>query len=168
MRERLLRLYPRAWRARYSEEFLAAFDGAPLGVQGVIDIVSGAIDAWLSTDVRQTTMASRVAPTGGGSMTLKAILGCERKQSRVTPRDGVMGAGVMLSVSVLFTLLSTMAARNGLPLASEFFSGLLFPASFTLSMPFWLMKGQPWKAQLAIVGGTLLILVLPALFSTAA
>jgi hypothetical protein len=39
-------------------------------VQDVIDIVSGAIDAWLSTDVRQTTMASRVAPTGGGSMTL--------------------------------------------------------------------------------------------------
>jgi hypothetical protein len=27
-------------------------------------------------------------------------------------------------------------------------------------MPFWLMKGQPWKAQTVIVGGTLAILLL--------
>ena len=27
-----------------------------------------------------------------------------------------------------------------------------------LSMPFWLMKGQPWKAQCAIIGGTVLFL----------
>ena len=29
----------------------------------------------------------------------------------------------------------------------------------TISLPFWLMKGQPWKAQAAIVGGTLLVLI---------
>jgi hypothetical protein len=167
MRKRLLRLYPRAWRARYGEEFLAAFDGEPLGVQDVIDIVSGAIDAWLSADVRQTTMASRVAPTGGGSMTLKGVFACERKASGVTPRDGVIGAGVMLGMTLLFKVLSTMAARNGLPVASDFFVSLSIPASFTLSMPFWLMKGQPWKAQLAIVGGTFLILVGITLFSSA-
>jgi uncharacterized oligopeptide transporter (OPT) family protein len=26
-------------------------------------------------------------------------------------------------------------------------------------MPFWLMKGQPWKAQVAIVGGTTAFLI---------
>ena len=35
----------------------------------------------------------------------------------------------------------------------------LFPVAFTLSMPFWLMRDQPWKAQVVIVGGTLILLV---------
>jgi hypothetical protein len=29
----------------------------------------------------------------------------------------------------------------------------------TISLPFWLIKGQPWKAQVAIVGVTLMLLV---------
>ena len=29
----------------------------------------------------------------------------------------------------------------------------------TISMPFWLMKGQPWKAQVVIVGVTLTMLI---------
>jgi hypothetical protein len=28
-----------------------------------------------------------------------------------------------------------------------------------ISMPFWMLKGQPWKAQVVIVGGTLALLV---------
>ena len=36
---------------------------------------------------------------------------------------------------------------------------LSFTVSLTISMPFWLMKGQPWRAQVAIVGGTLAILL---------
>jgi uncharacterized oligopeptide transporter (OPT) family protein len=26
-------------------------------------------------------------------------------------------------------------------------------------MPFWVMKGQPWKAQVVIVGGTVVFLI---------
>jgi len=33
-------------------------------------------------------------------------------------------------------------------------------ASLTVSMPFTFLKGQPWRAQVAIVGGTLAILAL--------
>jgi hypothetical protein len=36
---------------------------------------------------------------------------------------------------------------------------IAFPASMTLSMPFWLLKGQPWKAQAVLIGGTVGLLV---------
>ena len=59
--ERLLRLYPRAWRERYGEEFLATVGHGALHVQQVIDIVAGAIDAWLSADVRRATRGRAAA-----------------------------------------------------------------------------------------------------------
>jgi hypothetical protein len=158
-RDRLLLLYPPAWRARYGEEFLAMFESRPLGPQQLIDIVSGAIDAWLSSDVRRTTMAARVTPTEGGSMSLKA-LACRRRQTGVTVRDGLIGAGVMVLVSAALKLLATAATRAGAPAAAHVLTGLVFPGALTLSMPFWLMKGQPWKAQAVIVGGTMALLLL--------
>lgn len=35
-----------------------------------------------------------------------------------------------------------------------------FLGAMTISVPFWLMKGQPWKAQVVIVGGTVAFLLL--------
>jgi hypothetical protein len=72
--ERLLRLYLRAWRERYGEEFLATVGHGSLHLQQVIDIVSGAIDAWLSADVRRATRAGGIAPDGGGRMMLKSLM----------------------------------------------------------------------------------------------
>jgi hypothetical protein len=156
--DRLLRLYPRAWRERYGEEFLAMVGDDPLTVQQVIDMVSGAIDAWLSADVRRATMAPGVAPSGGRPM-LKSLLACERKQMRATTRDGLVAAGVMIGATLLFTLSGIAARRAGWSTTGDVLLNLAFPGSLTLSMPFWLMKGQPWKAQLVIVGGTLTVLV---------
>lgn len=155
--ERLLRLYPRAWRERYGEEFLATVGPGSLHMQQVIDILSGAIDAWLSADVRRVTMASHVAP-GGGPMMLKSLMVCERKQVRYTTRDSLIGAGVMIGATLFLTMTGIAAQRNGWPATGEVLMNLSFPGSLTLSMPFWLMKDQPWKAQVVIVGGTLTLL----------
>ena len=43
----LLRLYPRAWRALYEEEFGAVLDRQPPSLLAVIDIAAGALDAHL-------------------------------------------------------------------------------------------------------------------------
>jgi hypothetical protein len=45
------------------------------------------------------------------------------------------------------------------PTLSLFLTTLSFPASLMISMPFTFMKGQPWKAQVVIIGTTLSILV---------
>jgi hypothetical protein len=159
LRERLLRLYPRAWRERYGAEFLATVEPGSLNIQQVIDIVSGAIDARLSSDVRRAIVASRVAPTEGGPMIQKSLTICERNQTRYTKRDGLIGAGVMLGATLLLTMVGIAARRAGWTATGEVLISLAFTGSLTLSMPFWLMKGQPWKAQVVIVGGTLALLI---------
>lgn len=155
--ERLLRLYPRAWRERYGDEFLAIVGDGGIGVQQTIDIVSGAIDAWLSADVRNATRAASAAPSGE-TMTMKSIPFCD-SNPRYTTRDALIGAGVMLIGTLLLMLLGFAAKAGGPPPAGEMLINLSFPASLMLSMPFWLMKGQPWKAQVVIIVGTLAMLV---------
>jgi hypothetical protein len=155
---RLLRLYPRAWRERYADEFLATAGQAPLNLQQVVDIVSGAIDAWLSADVRNATRPFGAVSGGGGSMTLNSLIACETRSSRYTKRDSLIGAVVMIGASVLFSLSGIAARRAGWPTIGGILLQLAFPGSLMLSMPFWLLKGQPWKAQMALVGAMLLLL----------
>ena len=156
--ERLLLLYPPRWRARYGDEFVAILEHRSLGIRDVVDILFGALDAWLSADLRSVA-AARTTSHDGGLMSLKSLLVCEPRPTAVTPRDGLIGAAVMLAGSFLFKTLAR-ASTGAFPVASHVLADLAFLGPFTLSMPFWLMKGQPWKAQTVIVGCTLTILLL--------
>jgi hypothetical protein len=51
MARRLVRLYPRAWRDRYCEEFMALLGERPASVGDLFDVASGAVDAWLRPQV---------------------------------------------------------------------------------------------------------------------
>jgi hypothetical protein len=157
--EFLLRLYPRSWRARYGEEFLAILGGGKLSLQQVNDVASGAVDAWLSSDVRRATGIPGLATNEGGWTMLKAMIACERKHSRATRRDALLGAGVMIGTAVLLLGLGIIARRSGWTLTAEILVNISFLVSLMVSLPFWLMKGQPWKAQASIVGGTTALLV---------
>lgn len=156
--ETLLRLYPRAWRERYGEEFLATVGPDAVGPQQVLDMVSGAIDAWLSADVRRATTPASVARAGGGLMNVKALMACDRKQARYTKRDALIGAAVMVGATVILTTMGIFAKRGGWLVTGETLLNLSFSASLMLSMPFWLMKGQPWKAQGVIMGVMVLLI----------
>ena len=165
--ERLLRLYPRAWRQRYGEEFLATLGHGTLHPQQVIDIVSGAIDAWLSADVRRAATTGRIAASAEGSTMLKSMMICGQAKARYTTRDGLIGAGVMMGATLVLSMLAIAVKRGGWPVTGEVMLNVAFLGSLTLSMPFWLMKGQPWKSQVAIVGGTLALLVLITVLASA-
>jgi len=156
---RLLGLYPPAWRARYGEEFLAMCGEEPLGVRQVFDLVMAAIDSWLSADVRHATRARGVAEGGGGRTMLRSMFLCGRERSRITERDGLVGAIVMLASTALLIILGIVARRSGWVVTGEILQGLAFPGSLLISMPFWMMKAQPWRAQAVIIGGALLFLV---------
>jgi hypothetical protein len=158
--QRLLRLYPRAWRDRYEDEFLETAGSGPLQLQQVIDIVSGAIDAWLSADVRGATRAA-AQDTGGATM-VKSVSICEKNQTRYTKRDGLIGAAMIIGGSLLSVLLGTMLKRNGYDSAAESLMSMGWLVAMNLSMPLWLTKGQPRSAQLALTGVTTAILVLAA------
>jgi hypothetical protein len=156
--ESLLRLYPRPWRERYGEEFLATAGDGPLHPQAAIDILFGAVDAWLSGEVRRSVRARNAPVHQGGTMS-RSMFACEAKQYRATARDGLIGAAVMIGVSALCAWGLVVTKRAGMPVATEMLQTVGFPASLVLSMPFWLMKGQPWRAQAAIVAVTMTILL---------
>ncbi len=150
----LLRLYPPAWRARYGDEFLALAGAQPLNVRQTIDIMSGALDAWLTADVRRAARP-RPAPAGGPAM-LKSLACAPRSTTPL--RDGLTGAAVMIGASLLLTFLGVQAKARGWETAAETLLSLSFPAALTMSLPFWLMASASRRAQFAIVGLTLAIL----------
>jgi hypothetical protein len=53
----LLRLYPRAWRTRYEEEFLMVLASRPFSFFEGIDVIRGALDAYLHPRLGTTAMS---------------------------------------------------------------------------------------------------------------
>jgi hypothetical protein len=66
----LLRLYPRAWRARYEAEVLAILELVDLGARGRLDLVRGALDARLHAASRLPAVAALVS---GGMWTVAGV-----------------------------------------------------------------------------------------------
>lgn len=64
----MLSLYPKAWRERYGEEVADLVASRPAGVRTVLDLVSGAADAWLHH--------RRVPGAGTLAVPLAAVLAC--------------------------------------------------------------------------------------------
>lgn len=150
-RETLMRLYPAAWRERYEEEFLQLIDDRPLGLQETIDIVSGAIDARLRGGVQR-------ASSGGDQMIRVLKAGCRSNAMRMTTRDGLIGAAVLLTASLVLSLAGGLLRREGYIDGAEVLLGMSFPIALAISMPWTFMKGQPWRAQAFIVGALLVMM----------
>jgi hypothetical protein len=58
--KRMVRLYPRAWRERYGEEFGAILEERQASLSDVCDVALGALDAWLFPQVIQESSAALV------------------------------------------------------------------------------------------------------------
>src|SRR5215211_4813346 len=59
----LVRLYPRAWRERYEEEFVAMLEEGPVSIRDLFDVALGVVDAWLRPQVvyeGRLVMVSRI------------------------------------------------------------------------------------------------------------
>jgi hypothetical protein len=67
----LARLYPRAWRERYEDEFMAVLEAAPLDRRDRLDIVRGALDAHLHP-AEPSLVPGLSAVLGGGLWILGA------------------------------------------------------------------------------------------------
>jgi hypothetical protein len=156
----LLRLYPRAWRERYGDEFVATIGDGALHLQQIIDIVAGAVDAWVSPIVRRQAQAGATVHTSEGDpmeSTLKSI--CASRSLRYTKRDALIGAGVMLAGSLAMAIAAVLLKLRGYSALGEAVAVNGFFVSLVLSMPFWLLKGQSWRAQTVLVGGIIAFLV---------
>ena len=140
--EQLVRLYPRKWRERYADEFVETVGPRPLNGQQVIDIVSGAVDAWISFKSRPATVQAE----GGGKIMVqqwKAI--CATNSARYTTRDALISAGVLLVGTILLVGIGMLVDRQSYPVLADMLRSLAFPVALVVSMPFAILKGQPKK-----------------------
>jgi hypothetical protein len=165
---RLLGLYPRAWRERYGDEYLALIGDRPLRLPQIIDIVSGAIDAHLSSDIRAMASRGHVTHIQGGTAVIEALRqSCiHDRQAIISKRDAWTGAGVMVGGSILMSVVGIGLNRAGFDTFGEAVKASAFPVSMLLSMPFTFVKGKSWKAQGVLVGIPLVIIVLITYLAT--
>ncbi|MEX1170347.1 MAG: hypothetical protein WEE50_09425, partial [Chloroflexota bacterium] len=68
----LLKLYPPAWRARYGDEMASLLDERPLSGRDRVDLVRGALDAWLRP-ATPSMVPIVAALLGGGLWTVAAV-----------------------------------------------------------------------------------------------
>ncbi len=157
----LLRLFPRGWRERYGDEFLATAEDKDLRLQQVIDIAACAIDAWTSPEVRRAIRRVRADGISGESLMLnKLMTSCGSTELVWNRRDAVLAALALIGGSIFFSGLGIVVKRAGFELTGEALVGVAFPGSLLLSMPFTYLKGKCWRTQLVLVGLPLLLLLL--------
>ena len=134
----LLSLYPRAWRERYEDEFIAILEARPPGPHDRIDIIRGAVDARLHprADLGGSLEPPLPVPYNGpwnirraGQVTLLggflylmtlwiAINGPLIEDGDRTYRDG-SGGMVPLFLSIVFLLFGVWAVAATLPATSR-------------------------------------------------
>lgn len=146
----LLRLYPKAWRDLYGEEFAGILAAQRLSPRLLLDIIGGAVDARLQPQVRINR---------GDVMTMKLLKRCAVGGVQLSKKDELLGAAAMIGFSLLFAGLYVWASyvyRDNEMV--DAFGIMAFPAAMIATMPFTYLKGQSRTARVVTVGGLLLFL----------
>ena len=144
-------LYPRRWRERYGAEFVELVGGRRLGFFDWIDIVSGAIDARLSRDVRRAAASS--AAGGGSAVTvLHALKWRQCGKVAISRREALIGAAVLVFGSLAAVGVKLWLAAAGYPEAGRLVLDLSFPILYVVIMNSTFFKGQSWRARLVLSG----------------
>jgi hypothetical protein len=155
----LLKLYPPRWRRRYGEEFHALIAPQRFSFVTVLDIIGGAIDAWIQP---QSHLAAPAAAQSEGDTIMLAKmlrLRCAGQGVQTTTADGLKGASITLGGTLLSVVVATWMRRHSVdPVYTEalMINGWLF--SFIFSMRYTTLKGWPARTQ-AIFISVLLMLV---------
>lgn len=159
----LIRLYPPAWRRRYGQELAELLATQPASLRTAIDLVAGAVDAWLNP---QSSTAATAADPKGEEMTIAKMLklrdaGCGAKPTKA---DAIKAATVTIGGS-LAVVLALMWAKslNG---ENPYFESLalvlwMVPTLFGLS--YTELKGRSGRVKAVFIGGLSAIVIAIAL-----
>jgi hypothetical protein len=150
----LLKLYPRAWRARYGDEFLALLSEGPLTLRHTINVVSGAVDARLSGWRRPAS--DQASTPQGGAAVMQMLKECSYAP-RVSTRDSAIGAAVLIGVSALGALIGVGLDKTGYVALGEFVIYFAFFVGVQASMLFTYLKGRPARVQVVMTGVPLVL-----------
>jgi hypothetical protein len=151
----LLKLYPPRWRRRYGAEFIELMKAQPFSAGTVLDVMAGAVDAWLNP--QGSTV--RHSPDAKGESTMVARmmrLKCAGYGPTVTNSDVRKGVAVTLGGTLLLTLVWVWSVReferNTYVMAM---SPLAYLIPQVLGLRYTSWKGRSVRAQLILMGGLL-------------
>ena len=155
----LLALYPPRWRRRYGDELRALIGSQPFSFHAAVDLIAGAIDAWLEPQkIPVQPDAGREGVTMIGTM---MKLGCAGSGVRVTREDAWKSVAVNLGGTLLLTALwVVLRTRTGGSTYLDTFSVMAFLVPYLFSMRYTSLKGRSLRTQSIFIGGMILILTL--------
>jgi len=155
----LLALYPPRWRRRYGDELRALIGSQPFSFHAVVDLIAGAIDAWL--EPQRIAMQPNAGQEGATMIGTMMKLGCAGSGERVTREDAWKSVAVMLGGTLLLTALwMAMRIRLGDRTYVDAFSAMAFLVPYLFSMRYTSLKGRSLRTQSIFIGGMILVLTL--------
>ena len=161
----LLALYPPRWRRRYGDELRALLASQRFSLHAAVDLMAGAIDAWL--EPQKIPMQSDERPEGVTMIGTMKQFGCAGSGVRVTRQDQWKSAAVMLGGTLLLTALwAALRLVLAEPAYVDAFSAMTFLVPYLFSTHYTSLKGRSLRTQSIFIGGMTLVLTL--IFATAA
>jgi hypothetical protein len=152
----LVRLYPPAWRRRYGRELADLIATQPASYGLAMDLIAGAVDAWLNP---QSSTATAAADTGGGAMVSRMLqLRCAGHGP--TKADALKAAAVMLGGTLMTTMALTWAIwRYGKDPYLEALLSVSWLVMYLVSQHYTDYKGRPARVQAVLIGGPAVLVV---------
>jgi hypothetical protein len=158
--DRLLRLYPPAWRERYGDEFAALLRAERQTPWLMLDVLFGAVDAWMRPAARLRN------GTASGDQTIMSRLArsCEANRTPFAPRDAILGAAVIVGGTAALKLLghAIEGAGGGFARPGHEIALFAFPVAMLLSLPATWLKGRSRGLQVSLIGSLLVVFALMA------
>jgi hypothetical protein len=145
----LVRLYPKAWRERYGEEFSEVLAGQHASVGMIVDVLGGALDARLHPQVHVRSTAGKE-----DAMTADMMKRCALGGPKVSKREMLWGS-VALAVAYLAMTAVYVALRkvfHGVP-AVEALGYTLFPVPMLVFLQMAYLRRRSLAAQVLFLGG---------------
>jgi hypothetical protein len=156
----LLRLYPRAWRARYGAEFAEILEEQPASLGLVIDVIAGAVDARLSPQPHTTLKAnttSRPTTKRGEMMTTESLMArCRAGGPNLSTRDGMFaGIGMLVASLIGATAYIWLSYRYHHVPAVDAVGYTTFPAIMLVYAQLAYLRSRPAATQAVLIAGGL-------------
>jgi hypothetical protein len=153
----LLKLYPPRWRRRYGAELAEIVAAQPFSIGAAIDLIAGAIDAWLHPE-----LIAPATPDSKGDTTMIARmlqLKCAGYGPEITMTDKVKSATLIIGGTLLLALVWLWAVsqfrRSGYVMA---LGPMTYFVPQLVGLRYTSLKGRSTRAQtifIATLGGTL-------------
>jgi len=155
----LIKLYPPAWRRRYGRELADLIATQPASFATAVDLIAGAVDAWLNH--QSSTAATAADARGAEGMVPKMLkLRFAGHGSNVATADALKAAAVMIGGTLAMVLALTWAmTRYGRNDYLTAFMNVSWVVPLLFSKRYTDLKGSPGRVQALLIAGPAAIVI---------